>query len=275
MERRAAHPVRAANHAHAAAVALVHLRREPRQPAGRPAVGDEHRPHRVGGRESDVHDDDLAAPLARQEVTAPRPTERDGEAGVNGTVRFTAREIEPRRSVDGEDGRPVGGQPVRERQHVSLGGTCRAGAEQRIYGNGGLRPGFFPPQLAHAVQTREGAIVDRVIGLRIDGRDPHGNPGGVERAGDHPAVPAVIPGARGDQDTAGRCLGQLGDEHLHGGSARRLHQYTARHAILGARRRIPRRRFARRQNRNRIHGITTPAYPTTRALSPETQPEWR
>src|SRR6266404_5251775 len=59
------------------------------------------------------------------------------------------------------------------------------------------------------------------------------------------------------------------------GLARRLHQHATWHPVLGARRRIPRCRLARRQHRNWIHVITTPAYPTTRALSPDTQPEWR
>jgi len=165
MEGGAAHAIGPPDHAHPAPVAFVHRRGEARQARRRPRIVDQHGPRRIRRREADIDDDDLAAPFARDQVAAPRPAERDGETRMDGTVCFTAREIEPRRSVDGEDGRPVGGQPLRERQHVSFGRTCRTRAQQRIHGDGGLRPAFFAPQLAHAVESREGAIVDRVVGF--------------------------------------------------------------------------------------------------------------
>src|SRR5207249_10526865 len=92
---------------------------------------------------------------------------------------------------------------------------------------------------------------------------------------DDPPVAAVVAPSRRDEHTASGRFGHLGHEHLDHGPACRLHQHATRHPVLGARRRIPRCRLARREHRNWIHGITTPAYPTTRALSPDTQPEWR
>ncbi|OLB67873.1 MAG: hypothetical protein AUI09_01850 [Gemmatimonadetes bacterium 13_2_20CM_2_66_5] len=190
-------------------------------------------------------------------------------------MRLAAREIEPRRSVDRHDGRAVLGHALREGKHVPLRGTHSPGPEQGIDGNRGLRPRFLATQLAHAVETRERAIVDRVVRLGIDRGDPDRNAGRVQRAREHPAIAAVVARARGDQHPTGQRVRKLGDEHLRDGATGGLHQHPAGHAILRARGRIPGRHLARRQNRNRIHGITTPAYPTTRALSPETQPEWR
>src|SRR2546423_1032210 len=118
-------------------------------------------------------------------------------------------------------------------------------------------------------------MADRVVRLGTDGPAPPGNAEGVESPPNAPAVTAVVARARGDQRTTRRDVAELGHKHLRDGAAGGLHQHPARNPILGARLGIPRGRFACRENRNWVHGITTPAYPTTRPLSPDAQPEWR
>src|SRR6267143_6194608 len=65
--------------AHTSAVALVHRRLQARQANRGPGIAHEHGPGGIGRREADVDDDDLAAPLARQKMAAPRAAEGDRE----------------------------------------------------------------------------------------------------------------------------------------------------------------------------------------------------
>ena len=181
-------------------------------------------------------------------------------------MRLSARQIEPRGSVDRHNGSAVLRQALRQREHVALRGTGGPGAEQRIDGNGGLRPGFLATQLAHAVEPGERAIVDCVVGFGIERGDPDRNADCVQRAREHPAIAPVVARARGDQDAPpapapapGECVRHLVNQYLRDGATRGLHQHATGHPILRPCRRIPRRRFARREHRNRIHGITTPA----------------
>ncbi len=275
VQRGTAHAVGAADDAHPAAIALMHLRREPGQPLGRPRVGDEQRPCRVGRGKTDVDNHDLAAPLAREQVATPRTAECDGDLRPHRSMRFAAREVEPGWPVYGQDWRSVFHQALRQSKNVSLGRANRTRAEERVDRDRRLRPCFFAPELTHTIEPRQGAVVDRIIGLGIDCDDPHRNAGGVERARHDPTITTVVPGARGDQHATRDHVRELRHQHLRDGAARGLHQDTARNPILRARLRIPRGRFTCRENRNWVHGITTPAYPTTRALSPVAQPEWR
>jgi len=68
---------------------------------------------------------------------------------------------------------------------------------------------------------------------------------GVQRAGEHPAVAAVVPRARGDQHSAGLRSQKFSEQHGRGGAAGRLHQHATGHAELGARHRVPRGGFTR------------------------------
>jgi len=172
---------------------------------------------------------------------------------------FAAREIETGRPVHGENRRAVIHEPLRQGEHIALGGPGGAGAQARHRRRPRLGPRFLATQLADAVEACERTIVDRVVRLGIDGCHPDRNAGGVQRARDHPTVTAVVPGSRGDEHTAAGGIGQLGNQDLDDGAARRFHQHATRHAVLGARRRVPRCRLARREHRNWIHGITTPA----------------
>ena len=275
VQRSAAHAVGAADDAHPATIAFMHLRREPVQPLGRPRVGDEPRPCRVGRRKADVDNHDLAAPLAREQVATPRTAERDGDLRAYRAMRFTAREVEPGRSVHGQGRRSVFHQALCQSKNVSLCRPNGTRAKERVDRDCRLGPGFFTPELTHTVEPRQGAVVDRVIGLGIDRDDPHRNARGVERARDDPTITTVVPGARGDQHATRDYVAELRHGHLRDGAARGLHQDSARNPILRARLGIPRRRFTCREDRNWVHGITTPAYPTTRLLSPDAQPEWR
>ena len=113
VERGAGHPVRAADHGHASAVALVHRRQELGQPRGGPGVGHEKRQCRVGVRQADIDHDDAAARVARHEMPAPRSAERDGQLRAHGTVRLAARQVESRGPVDRHDGGAVVGHALR------------------------------------------------------------------------------------------------------------------------------------------------------------------
>jgi hypothetical protein len=223
----------------------------------RRGIGHEQRPPGIGWREADVHDHHLAAPIAREQVAAARATEGDRALRADGPVGLAARHVEAGRPVDREDGRAAGRELSGERQDVALGGPRGAGAEQGVYRHGRLRPRLLAPHLTHAIHARQRAVVDGVVGLGIHGRDPHGDARGVQRAREHPAVAAVVARAGGDEHSP--LGGEFGDEDLRRRAPRRLHEDAAGHAILRARRGIPRRRFGRRQHRNWIHGITTPA----------------
>jgi hypothetical protein len=169
------------------------------------------------------------------------------------------REIKTGGTVDRDNWRAVGGEPLGERQHVTFRRTGGTRAEQGVDRHRGLGPGFVAAQLAHPVQPRERAIVDCIVRLGIESSNAHRNPRRMQCARDHPAVAPIVSRAACDQHATCDRRGGLGDEHLCDRAARRFHQDTTRHAILRARRRIPRCRFGRREHRNQIHEITTPA----------------
>ena len=271
----ARHPIGAAHHAHAAAIAFMHRGLEPRQPRRGPRVGHEHRPGGIGRREADVHDHQGAAPFTGEQVAAARAAEGHRELGADGTVRLATREIEPRRTVEREHGRAVPRQPVGEREDVALGGARRSGAQQGVHGDRGLRPRLVTRQLPHAVHARQRAVVDGVVRFGIERGDPDRHARGVERAGEDPAVAAVVPRPGRDEHAARHRRRPLADEHLRRGPARRLHEDATGNAVLGARQRVPRGRLGGRQHRHRVHGINTPPYPTTCESSPDTHPECR
>ena len=148
------HAVGAADNTDTAAIAVVHLRREPRHPFRRPRIGDEHGPCGVGRRKPDVDDHDLTAPLARKQVPTPWAAERHGDLRAYRSMRFTAREVEARRSIDRQNGCAVSLEPLREREHLALCRANRTGPEQRVDRDGCLRPCFFAPELAHTVEPR-------------------------------------------------------------------------------------------------------------------------
>ena len=258
VQRGARHSVGAAYDGDAPSVALVHRRGQLGQPRTCPQIGDEHGPRRIARREADVHDHDLAAPLAGEEVATSRAAERHGDASAHRPVGFTAREVEPRRSVDRQDRRGVGDEPLRQREHVSAGGARRPGAEQRVHRDGRGGPWLVSPDLGDAVDASQGAVVDRVVSLGIEPGRPHGDARDVQRAGRHPTVAAVVPGPGGHQRAAREHLRKLAHDHLCDGPARRLHQHPAGDVILGARRRVPGGGLGRREHWNRVHGITTP-----------------
>ena len=275
MQRGTGHAGRAADHGDATAIAFVHRGMQSRQPRARPGVGHEYRPRRVGRRQPDVHDDELAAPLAGDEVAAAWAAEGDRHLGAHRAVGFAAREIEPGGAVDGEHRGGVRDEALRHREDVAARGAGGPGAEQRVYHHRGRRPRLVAPQLAHAVDPRQGAVVDGVVGLGIEGADPHGDAGSVQGAGQDPAVAAVVPCPRDDERAARHHLWEFLDEHAGAGAARRFHEHAARYAVLRARRRVPARGLGRGKHGERVHGITTPPYPTTALSSPVTHPECR
>src|SRR5207237_7943996 len=121
VQRGAAHAVGSADNTDTAAIAFMHLRREPRQPFRRPRVGDEYRPCGVGRRKSDVDDDDLAAPLARKQVTTPRAAECHGDVRTYRSMRLTPREGEARRPIDRKNRRAVSLEPLRASEPLPRG----------------------------------------------------------------------------------------------------------------------------------------------------------
>ena len=258
VQRRARHAVRPAHHGHAAAVALVHRGRELGEAGARPPVRDEQRPARIGRREPGVHDDHLPAPFARQQVAAARTAEGHRQLRAHRPVGLAAREVEPGGAVDRHDGRGVGDEPLRQREHVAAGGARGARAEQRIHRDRRRGPRLLAAQLVHAVEPGERPVVDRVVRLGIDGRHPDGDARRVQRACDDPAIAAVVPRPGGDEHTALHRVRALAHQHLGDGAARGVHEHARGDAELRARRRVPGGGFGGREHRNRVHGITTP-----------------
>ena len=174
-------------------------------------------------------------------------------------MRLAAREIEAGGPVDGEHGGGVGNEALRHREHVAARGAGGAGAEQRVHGQGRGGPRLVAPQLADAVHAREGAIVDGVVGLGVQRADPHGDAGGVERAGEDPAVAPVVPRPGDDERAACHHVAKLRHQHARAGAARRFHEHAAGDAVLGAGGGVPGGRVGCREHGDRVHGITTPA----------------
>src|SRR6266540_2146999 len=195
-------------------------------------------------------------------LTSPAPAARAAEGhrdlGANRPVSLAAREVEPGGPVDRGDGRAVGDEPLREGEDVAARGTRGAGAEQGVHGHGGRGPRLLAADLPHPVHAGERAVVDRVVGLGIEGGDPHGNAAGVQRARHHPAVTAVVARPGDDERAARQHLGRLAQQYLRDGAPRGLHQHAGRNAVLRARGRIPGGGFGRREDGNGIHVITTP-----------------
>ncbi len=172
---------------------------------------------------------------------------------------FAAREIEPGGPVHGEHGGGVGDEALRHRQHVTARRPGGARAEQRVHGERGGGPRLLAPQLADAVDTREGAIVDGVVGPGVERAHPHGEAGGVEGAGKYPAVAAVVPRSGDDERAARHDVGKLRHQHARAGAARGFHEDAAGDPVLGAGGGVPRGRVGRGEDGDRVHGITTPA----------------
>src|SRR2546426_12819430 len=89
-----------------------------------------------------------------------------------------------------------------------------------------------------------------------------------------PSVAAVVTRPGDDQRSAGEHGGIVAHDQVRDRASRGVHQDAGRNAVLGAGGRVPRGGLGRGQHGDRVHGITTPPYPTTASSSPVTMPEW-
>ncbi len=71
-----------------APISLVHVGPEWRKLGTGLGVAEEGGPGGIGEWKAYIHDDDLTAPVALQEVTAANTAERHAEVGPHGAVRF-------------------------------------------------------------------------------------------------------------------------------------------------------------------------------------------
>ena len=207
-------------------------------------------------------------------MPAARAAERHRQLGAHRAVRLAAREVESRRAVDRDHGRPVGHQALRQRQDVTTRRPRGARAEQRVDDHRGGGPRLVTTGLAHAVHPCERAVVDRIVGLGVERGHPNGDAARVQGARQHPPVATVVSGPRDDQRAAGEHRGILAHEQVRDSTPRALHEHPRGDAVLRAGGGVPRGRVRRGKYRERVHGITTPPYPTTAVSSPVTIPEW-
>src|SRR5256885_1023974 len=89
-----------------------------------------------------------------------------------------------------------------------------------------------------------------------------------------PPIAAVVPRPGDDQGPTGQHRGVVAYDQVRDRAARGLHQHAGGNPVLCAGGRIPGGGLGRGQHRDRVHGITTPPYPTTASSSPVTMPEW-
>ena len=173
-----------------------------RQPVGGHRVGHERRPGGVRRRQSDVHHDDVADFVAREEVTTPRRAEGDREVGPRRTPRRAGEQVHAGRAVEGDHRHPEVPQPLDERggrRPRRPGGT---GAEDGV--DHERRPSATGRRARLRGRPRRGRC-DRTRALSgesvpASAATQTGNVVAMQHPGEHPAVAAVVAGPAATSD---------------------------------------------------------------------------
>ena len=136
--------------------------------------------------------------VAGEQMPAANAAEGDREIGAWRAVHDARSEVDAGRSVDGDDRHFEIGEPVEQRRHRRAWRAGCAGAEQRVHRQPDARPrpvgATSRTPSARRERHRRRAAERRFPASAVD-PDRHAEP--MQRAGDDPAVAAVVarPGA--------------------------------------------------------------------------------
>ena len=148
----------------------------------------------------DVRDDDGPDFVAREQMPAAEPAERDGEISARRAVDGAAQQVYARRPVHRDDRQLQVEQPLEQRGDRRPRHPARPGAEQRVHHDADSRPGPVGRHFAHALRAGErGHALAQRRGIAGRRGDPDGHVEPMERTGNDPAVAAVVTGTGGDE----------------------------------------------------------------------------
>jgi hypothetical protein len=150
---------------------------------------------------ADIHHDQRAYLVSRQQVTSPEPAESDRHVCPGLAVNYTGEEVEARGPIDGHDRDLEIDYPTQKCCHCCAGGTSSAGTEQGVNRDTHTGPGAVGRHLPDAICSSQPSHPLAQLRTGAGRTHPDRNLDPVQCPGDHPAVSPVVSGARRHQHT--------------------------------------------------------------------------